>query len=240
MGAQSVLAVSKRLITAIIKLLVLCLAVAFVTNAANKQLEEALKGKYDLAKTGIDRLRITKPGTVLVIQKDGIFANPSTDYGTLTTKVVDGNVIEPKGVWGFFANQTDRSLKAAEKVYVIRIEVGTKEIKFEIITCDSAAIAVKGNTRQTRYAATVAFQFSEAVLEAADVEGIKKVIDAVLIPEAEVGAANTKTVELGQTPEQVRSILGAPENIIKLGSKEIFVYKNLKVVFMDGKVSDVQ
>jgi hypothetical protein len=224
-----------------IKLLCLCVVVAPATNATNKPLEETLKGKYELAKTGIDRLRITKPGVVLVIQKDGIYADRSTDFGTPTTKVVDGNVIEPKGFSGaFFSDPKNRSLKAGEKVYVTRIGVTNKEVRFEIITCDTTGINVEGNTRETRFAATVAFEFSEAALESADIDTIKKVIDAVLIPEAEVSAANTKTVQLGQTPEEVKAILGAPDNIIKLGPKEMFVYKNLKVVFVDGKVADVQ
>ena len=41
---------------------------------STKALEEALKAKYELTKTGIDRVRITKPGTVLVIQKENIVA----------------------------------------------------------------------------------------------------------------------------------------------------------------------
>jgi hypothetical protein len=230
-----------RTATGAIKILCLCVAVALATSAANKPLEDALNSKYDVAKTGIDRLRITKPGTVLVLQKDGIYGNPSTDLGTLTTKVVDGNVIEPKGFSAaFFSSQKNRSLKAGEKVYVTHIGVTNKEVKFEIITCDSAEINVNGNTRETRFAAGVAFEFSEAALESADVDTIKKGIDAVLIPEAEVGAANTKTVQLGQTPEEVKAILGAPENVIKLGPKEMFVYKSIKVVFVDGKVADVQ
>jgi hypothetical protein len=48
------------------------------------------------------------------------------------------------------------------------------------------------------------------------------------------------TVELGQTPDQVKAALGAPDKVIKLGAKEVYVYKDIKVVFVDGKVSDVQ
>jgi hypothetical protein len=133
---------------------------------------------------------------------------------------VDGNVIEPKGFSAaFFSNQKDRSLKAGEKIYITRIALTNKVVRLEIITCDSAEINVNGNTRETRFAATVAFEFSEADLEKADVDMIKRGIDAVLIPEAEAGAANTKTVQLGQTPEEVKAILGAPDNIIRLGPK---------------------
>ena len=62
----------------------------------------------------------------------------------------------------------------------------------------------------------------------------------MLLPESEVQASQTKTVALGQTEDQVKSILGAPDKIIKLGPKEIYVYKDIKVVFADGKVTDVQ
>ena len=71
-------------------------------------------------------------------------------------------------------------------------------------------------------------------------EAIEKDVEAVIMPEGEAQAASTKTVELGQTPDQVKSAVGAPDKIIKLGAKEVYVYKDMKVVFVDGKVSDVQ
>jgi hypothetical protein len=223
--------------------LCLCTAAASIAKADNqsKQLEEALKAKYDLAKTGIDQIRITRPGTVLVIQKDGIYANPSIDFGNLTTKVADGNVAEPKGFGAaFFSNQNDRSLKIGTTVYMTRIDVTRKEVRFNIITCDTSEVNVKGNTRNVRFAATVAFQFPESFLEGADAGAIKKAVDVVLLPQSEVQAASTKTVELGQTVDQVKAALGAPDKIVKLGPKEIYVYKDMKVVFVDGKVSDVE
>lgn len=47
-------------------------------------------------------------------------------------------------------------------------------------------------------------------------------------------------IEKGQTPEQVKAALGTPDKIVNLGSKQIYVYKDLKVTFLNGKVSDVQ
>jgi hypothetical protein len=47
-------------------------------------------------------------------------------------------------------------------------------------------------------------------------------------------------IEKGQTPDQVKASLGTPEKIVSLGSKQIYVYKDLKVTFLNGKVSDVQ
>jgi hypothetical protein len=53
-------------------------------------------------------------------------------------------------------------------------------------------------------------------------------------------AAPTATVELGQTPDQVKSALGAPTRIANLGPKVIYYYNGMKVTFKEGKVSDVE
>jgi hypothetical protein len=50
----------------------------------------------------------------------------------------------------------------------------------------------------------------------------------------------TVNISLDQTPDQVKAALGQPDRIVKAGTKEIWSYKNLKVTFIDGKVSDVQ
>lgn len=47
-------------------------------------------------------------------------------------------------------------------------------------------------------------------------------------------------IEKGQTPDQVKAALGTPDKIVNLGPKQIYVYKDLKVTFLNGKVSDVQ
>lgn len=50
----------------------------------------------------------------------------------------------------------------------------------------------------------------------------------------------TATVSLGQTTSEVEAIMGKPKSVAKLPTKTIYVYDGLKVVFVDGKVSDVQ
>jgi len=42
------------------------------------------------------------------------------------------------------------------------------------------------------------------------------------------------------TPDQVKNAIGVPDKIVNLGAKEIYVYKDIKVTFINGKVSDVQ
>jgi hypothetical protein len=48
------------------------------------------------------------------------------------------------------------------------------------------------------------------------------------------------TLSLGMTLEEVKGIQGEPQKIVDLGAKKIYVYKDLKITFSDGKVSDIQ
>jgi hypothetical protein len=53
-------------------------------------------------------------------------------------------------------------------------------------------------------------------------------------------APEPQTIGIGQTTDQVQGSLGKPDKIVNLGAKQIWVYKDLKVTFLNGKVSDVQ
>jgi hypothetical protein len=47
------------------------------------------------------------------------------------------------------------------------------------------------------------------------------------------------TISLGETMSQVTAGFGQPQKEVKLGVKVIFYYKDMKVVFTNGKVSNV-
>jgi hypothetical protein len=52
--------------------------------------------------------------------------------------------------------------------------------------------------------------------------------------------AQPQTIEVGMTPDQVTAAMGQPDKIVKLTTKQIYIYKDMKVTFVGGKVSDVQ
>src|ERR1039458_2148458 len=52
--------------------------------------------------------------------------------------------------------------------------------------------------------------------------------------------ADPVSIEKGMTPDQVVDAMGQPEKKVTLGVKQIYYYKDMKVIFMNGKVSDVQ
>lgn len=209
--------------------------------ASHGDLEEALTGKYTLTKTGIDRMRITQPGTVLVIQQDGIIADLGSDATYTDNRIIEGKIEQAHGMAGFLQEKSrSRTLKSGEKVYLYKIEVKDDKVRYYLITCDTFDVDIHGSSRQTRYKALLSFELGKDQMETATADAIKKTADTVVIPEADAKAANTKTVNLGQTPEEVQAILGNPDRIINLGAKQIYVYKDMKIIFQDGKVSDVQ
>jgi hypothetical protein len=59
-------------------------------------------------------------------------------------------------------------------------------------------------------------------------------------PPPDEPAAPPKSIELGQTKDQVVANFGQPVKTAKVGTKEIYFYKDLKVTFVGGKVTDVQ
>ena len=48
------------------------------------------------------------------------------------------------------------------------------------------------------------------------------------------------SVELGHSFDQVKAAMGAPTSVANLGAKVIYNYNGMKVIFKDGKVTDVQ
>jgi hypothetical protein len=48
------------------------------------------------------------------------------------------------------------------------------------------------------------------------------------------------TIAVGQTKDQVSAAFGQPARMAKLGAKEIYYYKDMKVTFTNGKVSNVE
>ena len=59
-------------------------------------------------------------------------------------------------------------------------------------------------------------------------------------PPTDAPPAPPKTVGLGQTKDQVVAILGQPLKVASLGAKEIDYYSDMKVIFVNGAVTDIQ
>jgi hypothetical protein len=53
-------------------------------------------------------------------------------------------------------------------------------------------------------------------------------------------ASEPQTISAGQTSAQVVASFGQPQRIVKLGAKEIYYYSDIRVTFVNGKVTEVE
>lgn len=228
----------------LLRLVVPACALVLLPSNGNAQdwrdsLRTQLAEVFKPASATSDRLRVTRPGTVLEVKVDGISASPGADATFLTTHHRNGQIEQARGLAAALADKkTNRDLTIGERVYVLAIDVNNSDVKMQLLTLATNPITVNGSTRQTRYKAMVQFDFPRDSLRTMGFERVRDHVASVLRAEGTV--EEPKTIELGQTMEQVEAVMGRPESILKVGTKTIYVYKAIKVTFVDGKVTDIQ
>jgi hypothetical protein len=209
------------------------LAVDPATNNWKKPLLDSLKARYEI--TTRDWLgKVKKPGTVLVVAQDGIQADEPSAL-MKPTLIKDGKITKSGGGeivtgWG------GRSLKHGEKVYVYDVRVHDEYVLLIIATVNTIDVVKRGKTKAVAQEASVSFRLDN--IASPTFETVTALIQPWFVTEAE--AASAKTVSLGQTIAEVEKALGQPTKIAKLEPKLIYYYTDMKVIFVDGKVTDVQ
>lgn len=162
--------------------------------------------------------------------------------------------------------QTTHLFAKGEKVYPTKIDVNPEKdtVTMGIVACDTC-----NNTDPPTYnKASVVFQFPKGSLAKASAGEVEDTIGQLLAlsednQQQDQGGqqgggqqgggqdqggqqgqqqqqAEPQTIQLGQSVEEVQAALGKPEKIVNLGAKQIFIYKDMKVTFLKGKVADVQ
>ena len=173
-----------------------------------------------------------------------------------------------KSIMGKFGKeQTTHLFAVGDKVYPMRIDVNVAKdtVTLGVVACDTC----NKTDPPTYNKANVVFQFPKGSLANATAGGVEDTIGQVLSisndaqqsgdqggqqqggqqqggqdqgqqQQAEQPAAEPASIEKGMTPDQVEAAMGKPEKKVTLGSKQIYYYKDMKVIFLSGKVSDVQ
>jgi hypothetical protein len=239
-------------------------------QGAPVSLQEQLAAQYKVVKMGSDSggPSVVEPGTLLAIQKGGILSVPYSDTSILSTKYESGTVHSPStlmskgigfGMKKFGKEQTTHLFQVGDKVYPSKIEVDVNkdDVAMTIVACDAC-----NKTDPPSYnKAKVVFHFSKGALAKASAGDIEDTIGQLLSisddsqqeqsgqvaqgqgqdqQAAPQQQAEPQTIEKGQTTDQVQAALGKPDKIVNLGPKQIYIYKDLKVTFVNGKVADVQ
>jgi hypothetical protein len=231
-----------------------------IATDPKENVRQQLQTQYAPTRLADDATTVTRAGAILVVQKEGVGANTISALGIFVNSYKDGHIKQSLTSRLLIPNDAMRTLQVGEKVYVLKVEVKDTEIVVYVQPCGSCnPTAVDANS--VSYKSAVAFQFPKGYLRTTDVSQIQETISQVLAvapadpnavveqnPSAadESGNAPTApqaapgTIEIGQTTDQVVAAMGPPGTIVKLGTKEIYVYKDLKVTFLNGRVSEVE
>ena len=243
----------------------LACSISAAQNSGPSMLEQ-LKAQYKLVKTGMDAngLTIIDQGTVLEIKRGGLLGVPPASGVVCAAKFENGDLKAPNGFCAAMVKQQSRYLQVGARVYPTKIDVNFEKDKVSIglMECDAC-----NNVQQPSfYKSEVVFQFPKGALKNTGVPQVEDAIAKVLEISGDDGGGDSgqgngnsngnrqdqesggaqqdqappKSIELGQTRDQVVNELGQPEKIVNLGAKQIYVYKDLKVTFVNGKVTDVQ
>jgi hypothetical protein len=224
--------------------IVLLLFMASTSPAATQdELSSAISTNYRLTIPGFfgDFKAI---GNVLTPRREGLRANrPSNVFQPNVVKnhqlVMAGGGNLPLG------NAHNGALKPGERLHLYGVSTGDNYLQLDLQTV--ATYVVPGVRGATSLQASLRFQY-DGGLAGVTTRQLLDDISEWLDTEEEAhpttqprrSVKTTRTIRLGQTTDEVTTILGPPEKQVLLGIKKIFVYSDLKVVFMDGKVIDAE
>jgi hypothetical protein len=247
-------------------LLIVLTNIACFSSAANGQtaapvsLQEQLSAQYKLAK--MSGAVVTNAGTLLAVQKGGVISVPWRALVLCPAKFQDNALHPSTGMCAAMVKDVSGYFRTGDKVYPTRIEVNLQKAKisFNVVSCDSC----NGVDPPTSMKGEVVFQFPKGYLEKADAGAVENAIGQVFSigndtqaqsnqpqgqreqaqqeqpAQQEQAQPDPQTIQLGQSTDEVQAALGKPEKIVNLGPKQLYVYKDLKITFVNGKVSDVQ
>ena len=227
-------------------------------------IQQKLNARFRLTTTTADRSDIVTAGDVVVIHKPGLVMFSGT--AVPSTNNYKGGVIGQ----GFGTvlimtnpNTVQRQFVPGEKCWVIGITVQKDGVVFGLFSDPYNGYRYFGDLK-INFPAKKEVPPADVVLRLiAEVLTVDGEVDqpepvqparARYAPEAAPTPAPMSaiapppppadvpppTITLDQTKDQVTAAFGQPLRSAKIGAKEIFYYKDMKVTFINGKVSDVE
>ncbi|NVN89822.1 MAG: hypothetical protein HXX11_04395 [Desulfuromonadales bacterium] len=192
-----------------------------------------IEARYKI--TTLDALGfLHESGTVLVVRKEGLRADRPGAFNRATV-IRDREVAEVGGSKISLGGNLDGRLKVGDPLQLYGIRVDDRFVELNLSTVKTFVVA--GSRAPTRLQAIIRFQYDQG-LAAITGRQVMGDIDAWFGTENALRAA--KVVQQGQTTEEVIAILGEPEKKVLLGAKAVFVYSDMKLVFRDGRLVDME
>jgi hypothetical protein len=188
-------------------------------QAPKGSLINQLQAAYPLTIMDATGYKVSKSGTILEIQLDGIQANPMKSPPFQNT-FEDGQVVAgghsavskfmPGGLRKNPLAAAPRTLAAKEKVYLMKMEAKDDAIIFTVQTCGTCDPAAMDPTHKP-FVASISFKFIKGFLAATDLKHVQDAIGALLlVPDAGAAAAAQPAADAAQQNTQAPAQAAAP------------------------------
>jgi hypothetical protein len=213
---------------------------------------------------------VLSPGTILVIQKGGILGVPPANLTMGVAIFKDGDLKQPSAGNRMFLGNVTRFLQVGEKVYVQKVDVNLKtdKVQLTVVECDSCngvnqpslfKGVVSFEFAKGSLAAADPAQIEDTIGQVFTIdngnggqqnqdqnaqqgqqENQQQDQQQQAAPQQQAPPPEPASIQMGMTVDQVEAALGPPDKKVTIGAKIIYVYKDLKVTFTNGKVTDAQ
>jgi hypothetical protein len=246
----------------LVSLLLVLASASFAQSGDLAAIQQKLNSQFKVTTTTADHTDIVTAGDVVVLHKAGLIMFGVTDVTVpagnsyrngrlgqgLKTVLISAN-----------PNNLTRTFAAEEKCWVTGIRVEKDGVRFSLYSDPYS---------NGRFYADLKILFPEKKA-VPPVDSFLKTISEVLTvmpPDDQDGqqqapppparssrnggrdfslapappAPPTATISLGQTMNEVTVAFGDPLRKASVGTKDIFIYKDMKVTFLDGKVTNVE
>ena len=225
----------------VLSLLLLLLPVGTSFAVTQDEIRSSIEARYRYTVPGFfgDFKAI---GSVLNVQKEGLKANRPTKLFKPNV-IVNSRLTAAGGGSLPLGGNLDGNMKVDDRLYLYGIRSGEDFIELELFTVNTYVITGSGTKGPTPVQASTRFRYEGGLAAVAAGQVIKDIAQWFKTEEEARRATDgtaTRTIQLGQTQDEVTAIFGEPEKKILLGAKSMFVYRDVKVVFIDGKVTDAE
>ena len=234
------------------------------------EIQKRLSSQFALTQPTKDKSDIAAAGAVLVLHKNNLLMYgtsnpiaPQSTYkkGKITRNAFGKNFLRDFGntmaVPGSSVDIVQRTFATGEKFWVTKVDVKDDGVIFGLFSDPFDGV---------RYFGELKFPFPKGQAPPAD-ELMNNIAEVLTVEPADnpsggdaqpqVSTADLapipppppppdtpppppKTVALGQTKDQVVATFGQPQKVVTVGTKEIDYYPDMKVTFVNGKVTDVE
>jgi biotin carboxyl carrier protein len=233
-------------------------------------IRQALQAKYDLTTTTADKSDIVKAGAVVVLKKSNLVTVDVMNRNLFRNTYKNGRITQALSpfIVDRIQQNARRTFVSGEKLWVTDIEVDDKGVIISVYSdpFDNVRYGAPLRFPFEKGSSPSVSQVTAEVAEVFDVQASddqKPAQSQAAAPArpaaqpAEPAAASAppppapiappppppadpKTIALGQTSDQVIANFGQPNKILKPAGKQIYVYSDMKVAFVNGRVTDVQ